>query len=831
MYLVQVLEHKLKVLKQTRGLATVTSRFRRYFLLHHLNFIDLQDLVAKVSRSPFLGLCCPMQSYEHSWYNCSTCCGPSHWSAPLTLTSVMLTHTKLTLSLITILVALEGIESFAPHSPTGGICSPPQASCSRSRLLSTSDNDQPTEVPREDELSDLDARVLQSMLQDGSLDLTTEDDMLKLLERASGPKDAPKPASPSDSDYESQTLQALLDTKLWKALSAKKDDLLESAKIYIENRIERDTKLLASLGLFVWDRVVRDVARALPAAGSSGAAVGRAVRTATKQLGSASSFRDVVNEAVKSSTQPEKLNLQDVNLYEELNTPLDEIKSVTQAIQDILKGETSASSSQRGIRSAAPAGQKTRTERQQRAYQKRKQTVLKREKEGLDVRRVAGTVVDAAYEVRRDLQVEVNKPGYKTERVRTAIAAGAETTSRVIAAARDGQPGAWKNILFGSKAKEQVLELESADSLLPVLPDLPEIPSEPVLVAPLVPLPAELLDEQASVVSRLKLCIEKPEDTWLTQTVLASTTTKVDSDALRDVVTAMIIARDDLTVTEPEPKSMKNLISNLRKVKSTIDAVNAMAEASAGPQIANNMRNILYGYDPDDEIQPTLLALDDIQAIYQKDVIDAEKTAEAMYEAAVEERERAIVEWEKVFNERERIIQQAKEIAANLAAEEALAAATAEAAMSRRQTRAESGVATDVTVDTTAIDASFEKSRSTAPRYTSSSDVEVVVDDFTESAVAEVVIDDYDVDDEDVILRTVSDVLDDEEDEPNLLADVTLRSLDVVLAVSEKAILLLPGVIKVAVTASSRLDNVSRGGLGRIGWNRLGHTDKGSKRY
>lgn len=694
------------------------------------------------------------------------------------------------------------------------------------------------EVQREDEqLSDLDARVLKSMLQDGSLDLTTEEDMLKLIERASGPKDAPKPEIPRDnSDYESQTLQALMDTKLWKALSAKKDDLLESAKIYIENRIERDTKLLASLGLFVWDRVVRDVARALPAAGSSGAAVGRAVRTATKQLGSASSLRDVVNEAVKASTQTEKpMNLDDVNLYEELNTPLDEIKSVTQAIQDILKGETAASTSQRGIRSAAPAGQKTRTERQQRAYQKRKQSVLKREKEGLDVRRVAGTVVDAAYEVRRDLQVEVNKPGYKTERVRTAIAAGAETTSRVIAAARDGQPGAWKNILFGSKAKEQVLELESADSPLPIipeLPDLPEIPPEPVLVVPRVPLPAELLDEQASVVSRLKLCIEKPEDTWLTQTVLASTTVKVNSDALRDVVTAMIIARDDLGIKEPEPKSIKDLISSLRKVKSTIDAVNSVAEAAAGLQLANNLRDILYGYDPEDEIQPTLLALDDIQAIYQKDVVDAENAAQAMYEAAVQDRERTIFEWERVFDERERIIQEAKEVAAKLAAEEkASAAAAAEAAISRRRTNAESGLAMDATIDATAIDASFEKSRSTAARYTSRSDVEVVVDDVLESAVAEVILDDYDFDDEDVMLRTVSDVLDDEEDKPNLLADATLRSLDVVLAVSEKAILMLPGVINVAVTASSRLDNASRGGLGRIGWSRLGHTDKGSKRY
>jgi hypothetical protein len=137
----------------------------------------------------------------------------------------------------------------------------------------------------------------------------------------------------------------------------------------------------------------------------------------------------------------------------------------------------------------------------------------------------------------------------------------------------------------------------------------------------------------------------------------------------------------------------------------------------------------------------------------------------------------------------------------------------------------------DATIDTNAIDASFEKSGSTPPRYTSLSDVEVVVDDVLEAPWRKLLWMTDDFDDEDVTLRTVSDVLDDEEDEPNLLADATLRSLDVVLAVSEKAILMLPGVIKVAVTASSRLDDASRGGLGRIGWSRLGHTDKGSKRY
>jgi hypothetical protein len=83
------------------------------------------------------------------------------------------------------------------------------------------------------------------------------------------------------------------------------------------------------------------------------------------------------------------------------------------------------------------------------------------------------------------------------------------------------------------------------------------------------------------------------------------------------------------------------------------------------------------GYDTDDEIQPTLLALDDIQAIYQKDVIDAENVAQSTYEAAVQDRERIIAEWERVFDEGERLIQEAKEVAANLAAAKASAAAAA----------------------------------------------------------------------------------------------------------------------------------------------------------
>jgi hypothetical protein len=671
-----------------------------------------------------------------------------------------------------------------------------------------------------EDISDVDARVLKSMLSDGTFDQFTEDEVFQLLQRASNPKSNLRPPVPSESVFESKTLQTLLDTKLWKALSAKTDDLLETLKIFVENRIERDTKLLAALGIFLWDRVVQDVARALPAASSSGEAVGRAVRKATRQLGSSSSFREVQNVSSVQDSENTR-SLEELNLYEELNTPLDEIRSVTQSIQDILKGEKSTS--KRGIRSVAPAGQRTRTERQQRAYQKRKQTVLKREKEGVDIRKVAGTVVDVAYEVRRDFQVETNKPGYKTERVRTAIAAGAATTSRVLAAARDGQPGAWRNLFAASENEkgQQLLEMQGSNLQqidIPDLPDLPEVPPEPVLETPVLQLPVELLDEQDSVISRLKLCIEKPEITWLTDPVSLNTAAALNSDNLRDVVTAMIIARDDLSIKSREPKNIKEIVTSLKKVKSTIDAVLILTENAVGSEISKELRQILYGYDSDSIIQPTLVALDEIQDAYQLDLLEAESAARIRFETAVAEREQLILEWERLFDERERIIQEAKDAALRIDAE----------IEANRVKELEDQENLFFLIDSKedeskTIDLPFQKINSVSKDLKSS-----VADG--DSVVAEIVFDDIEGTDVDEGYRTVVEPVEGEE-EGNIIADATLRSLDIVLTVSEKAILFLPGFVQAASIASSRLENASRGGLGKIGWSPLEYAEKGSKRY
>lgn len=718
-------------------------------------------------------------------------------------------------------------------------------------------NDRSDPEEEDETLSDLDARVLKSMLQDGTVDIGTEENLNKLLERATT-KYQKRVQDETDSEFNSRILQTVSDTKLWKGLSAKADDFIGSAVIFLVNRAQRDSTLLASIGVFAWERAKRDVARALPAVGFKGSSVGRALRTTARQLGSSSSFQDV-KQAIKKgaetvSEEKQERKLEDVDdLYDELNTPLDEIKSVTQSIRKILAGETSKTSSERGLRSTAPAGAKQRTERQQRAYQKRKQTVLKKEKEGINVGKISGGVVDAAWEVKRDLETETNRPGYKTERVRNAIAAGAETTSRVISAAREGDKVSWSNILFGSgnkKESKNVLELDASDVVEEAdasyysaydsvdeddIPEVPEVPPEPSLAIPQVPLPAELLDEQKSVVVRLESCIESPESTWLTPDVLDGSSETLDPNNLEGVVTTMICARDDLKVVT-EIKSISALTSQLKQVKNTIDFVVSVANSKAGNSVSNQLNSVLYGSDTSDEIAPTLLAIEDIKTSYLQDVEDAKVSAQADYETAIAERERLLIEREKIIDKRIKMLE--AKAAAEKAKEERLAAEVAEAERVAAEIAASESsrkkvVASEVVVDASPVDVSFEKATtSETPASATTSSVEVIVEDEDiPSKVAEVIVD-TDFETSSKTVRTITEEEDDKEEEPNLLIEFALRSLDVVFVVFEKVVVSgLPNALKLFGVASQRMEEISRGGLGRIGWTRLTNTKKGSKRY
>ena len=130
----------------------------------------------------------------------------------------------------------------------------------------------------------------------------------------------------------------------------------------------------------------------------------------------------------------------------------DEIKAVAGSIKEILAGgggeggagdRPDAATRRRGLRSVARGGTSVSrsAERQKRAYKRRRETVLAREKEGVDrkIRRGVEGVSDAAAEIRREMSVEGNRAGYRAEATAKAIEAG---TNKVLEAGTNKVLGA-----------------------------------------------------------------------------------------------------------------------------------------------------------------------------------------------------------------------------------------------------------------------------------------------------------------------------------------------------------------------------------------------------
>lgn len=241
------------------------------------------------------------------------------------------------------------------------------------------------------------------------------------------------------------------DNAFWNSLKAKAAEILDTVGIYIENRIERDSGILAAVGIFTIERIRRDVGRALPAAG-------RAARTFLLSANSTYAERMLETKpfalpSERSSSSSSSALVGTAVDYDDdrggrstyddgepsSTTPADEVREVVEAIREILSGGDDASSStsssssplrrrRRAVRSFAPAGTARLAERQRLAYGARKRTLLKREREGPDRRlgRAIGSVTDATWEFRREMQTDAGREaGYRTAGVRRALAAGA----------------------------------------------------------------------------------------------------------------------------------------------------------------------------------------------------------------------------------------------------------------------------------------------------------------------------------------------------------------------------------------------------------------------
>lgn len=359
------------------------------------------------------------------------------------------------------------------------------------------------------------------------------------------------------------------------------------------------------------DRIRKDLGRALPAAG-------RQVKKLL--LASNSTYVEKFLEATENTpfALPSERSMTE---REMLTTPADEIKSVTTAILDILAGNdvsdsSSFSSSRRNVRSFAPAGTSRLADRQKRAYQARKNTVFKREREGIDRKfgRTIGSVTDATWELKREMQTGVGREaGYRTKGVRRALAAGA---TKLLEAGREesrrlisGSRSRYQRMIGGSSeptydVNQNIMDVsavEEAEIIQEVMEETNFEYAEDGLLSP-----QSFLEEKRRLILTLDSCLSRPGETWLTKEVVTQATNSginLDNGVLKEVITTLVTFRDQLQkeVDEAEERQWMDLTidyvqAELRRLKGVVDSVSSLAVSAAGEYAASLLSTELQGF-------------------------------------------------------------------------------------------------------------------------------------------------------------------------------------------------------------------------------------------
>lgn len=585
--------------------------------------------------------------------------------------------------------------------------------------------------------------------------------------------------------------------------------------IYIENRIERDTAALAAVGLFTLDRIKRDIGRALPAAG-------RATRRLLLATNSsyAERFLDVTDKtpfalpAQRSLTNRELLDGYD-DMYEELTTPADEIRQVTEAIRDILSGKDSMPSSdpntRRGVRSFAPAGTSRLAERQRRAYRARKQTVLKREREGFDrkIGRAIGSVTDATWEFRREMQSDVGREaGYRSKGVRKALAAGA---TRLLDAGRDarGLLGGERrsnmigegvevvgDYFFGPSEVVDVSLIEEKELIEDVIEETNFEYAPDGLLSP-----QSYIEEKRRLITSLESCLSQPSDTWLTKDVVSQATESgisLDGSVLREVITTMVTLRDRLQAEMDEIAAdqfelkMDYVQGELRRMKQMVDDLSSLAVSAAGEPAAYLLKQELEGFVLSD-------SLDDIIEI---ELERMEQLLAEMVAAREDEMRAQRKQYQQVVVESVSYVDAAEVVDSG------------EATRVSRDARATGDVYTEAEVVSSS---GFgyrdpDKQEGVDPYRTARSRVEVVSDsEYSE----------YEQQFKSAQSGVMGDEVDLNKEADNPAVDFILRVVDVIFFIGEKVFLvLLPDLITGGARVSSRYAQ-SQNRSGSVGWKPL----------
>ena len=678
--------------------------------------------------------------------------------------------------------------------------------------------------------------------------------------------------------YSSKVLQTLTDTKLWKKLSVQANDVLESVSIWVSNKVEQDVKVLAALGLFAWDRVQQDVARALPATSSSSSGKSNSL---PQQL------------LLLTNTSAYDTNVQSSSVREQLNRPQDEIKSVSRELFAILSGERTkyskgrkGSSSpqqqqqqqqqlQRGLRTVAPAGTAFSGERQRRALQQKR----KIEQSKTNIATNIGTnVVDSVWELRQEMKSEVNVPGYKTEPIRNAIAASVSATNNLLQGVRDraqlvaAATIRQKNELLleeqQQQQQQQQFEQESLDvndnamatseswiemddtiRINDAVITQPE-PDEIMVDVNDDDIPISALEfslfqaihtERERIMNQLTTCIDVPTTSWLTPELVDTFDSLEDitSPGIQNSITKMILLRDEIyknhfVSSEKDHDSTSTTTTAAADTDTTTTIIPRSSFDAAVNDILAIRTAIDYLYNCTVQDVSELVAEEIRYSILfaSSDTIDSnsnEKDVENVPLILRVEEELLNIEQQQQLNEEEIVIDSKNVFVMPTDMDPVRNTATS------RSAAATAVVVPDV-LDVIPDAVLMDVVPTTTRRMSDDNDyadmatmgyvAEIVTEDDFETAVGSTFKQVYNVNDDDD--KEISE----SESSPNILLVIVLRSIDVVLFVTEKLLTVgIPGTITIVTNVVTRVDEMNRLGLGTKGWKELGNVAKAKGRY
>uniref|UniRef100_A0A7S2U5J3 Uncharacterized protein n=1 Tax=Attheya septentrionalis TaxID=420275 RepID=A0A7S2U5J3_9STRA len=547
---------------------------------------------------------------------------------------------------------------------------------------------------------------------------------------------------------------------------------------------------------------------------------------------------------------------------------------------DPLASSSSSSSSaatnpRRGLKTVASGGRSTmnggedRDGRQARAFQRRKQVLQREEKEPFNVGRMAAGMTDAAFELKRELQVETSEPGYRTEPIRNAIASGISATAAL------GEASARRRLgerLFGNNQEEidekEVWNLKEATTFDEEEKEYESSssPSRSSFTA------NDLRAERVRLAAELRFCLQSPELSWLAPDVLMQRQEEtpaftVDDKALSDVITNMVCTRDDLDarlVVTPNNKGNGNdndnleeeedVMQELRNLQNSVQNIRARAAMAAGYQAANLLYSELMGRGNNNSTDATTIATNTRdERVSILELLDTPVLLEEEEEETITEEMQEVATLpdpikpiEPTMMEATPVVEVKVEPIRPVILDAEVEPSPSSVGIDDELT-APSPSFSDVSFFANAVDEPLdaqvvmEDNHNLIHDQEESRDVVIVEEDMEKGdknmlvTATELVSDDeYD----ETVFKSVKTVLEVEEDDDddaqkeNAITLVTLRALDIVFFVAEKALTKgIPAIYTTGRTVTTRLQKVQRNGLGSEGWEPLENVQDGSKRY